>query len=181
MGSHIKQNEIEDAWGPNQTFHEFQVLRNDTEFLVIVSEVEGYGAYCEDYSIYLNVDVVTGDLVELSDLYTKSGLIFLDSILMNRKQDEIKKNLLELDSKKSNWSKANLNELECVRSVLTDCYTGSVIANVNFAYLKDSIVFQLGRCSNHAMLACDPIGDFYFKFPVLLFQNELKEERLKSK
>jgi len=125
------------------------------------------GAYCEKFSSIYNFDLSNGRLVELSEIFSEEGMESLEVQLNNLKTDVIKEHMSTLSQYKSNIKSASEGLFyEDALAVYANCKPEVNLNYVQFFITKNTIRFELERCSNHVLRALDELGafDFYFKF-----------------
>lgn len=172
--------------GPGSADFGFSVLRNDGRLLALEVDGEGCGAYCEHYTTHYNFDAATGRSVSAADIFTPAGAAALQKQDLAKRLAEYKRAIAALDKdaaanrkKKgiaTRWPQprpdgrqdedeeriASAIEMyeRCMESMRSPDY--GKYFKPGHTPLKidgDSVTFLYGRCSNHAMLALDEVGD----------------------
>jgi len=156
----------------------FSVTRNDARILTILFDVEGCGAYCENYTTSYSFDSKTGKLLGLSELFTAKGMTHLQKQLEKGKRAEYRKMLATLQQDlQAAYRKREqpdiINDLqerirlnrECLGEGIHNDRTPRIKADpyqfdYDFELNKKTILLKSGRCSNHAMRALDDVGDY---------------------
>ena len=143
---------------------EYRILRNDNSVFSIKFDFEGCGAYCEHSDLPLAFDATTGRRLQSMDLFSAAGRKALFRTIKTQNQAAIRKQLA-LSQRAKPTKNRTQDELDQATSMYQSClqessydYTGAM------HFLSDAIVFIHGRCSNHAMLALDDLGDLRNRF-----------------
>ncbi|CAD6514379.1 hypothetical protein ACFQ3P_04515 [Paraburkholderia sabiae] len=182
----IEEPKVHD--GPPQDISDFSfsVLRNDDRILALEVDAEGCGAYCEQYSRQYNFDAATGRALFASDLFAPAGGTALLRQNLAERLTEYRRAIASLNrdavaNRKKNgiatpWPQPRLDgkqdqEEERVASTVSmyercmepmqspDYAKYYTLANTSLEIGRESVTFVYGRCSNHAELALDDVGD----------------------
>jgi len=145
----------------------YVVLRNDARVLSLRIEGEGCGAYCESFSTSHAFDAATGRHLEPDDLFTASGLAEISRQIRANNIARLRKEIAALGGKarsadEDREDKAALYTA-CLEERQDPAYqqierTGSMEIDAK------GVVFEQGRCSNHAMRALDDLDAFSTRF-----------------
>lgn len=139
-----------------QSEFSYEIERFDDKFISLSIEYNGTGAYSEYYHSYFTFVEATGEHVSLEDIYYSGSLLQFGEIVSQRCVQEIDEFLEGIDP--SDEYAADQMDM------YADCkewLNGDGMPTSRF-YLTDStIVFVVGRCSNHAMAALDDVWEFY--------------------
>lgn len=162
----------------------FTVTRNDDRILSIAFDVEGCGAYCENYNIYYSFDVKTGALLKPDALFTANGINRLEQLLGRAKGAEHRKLLATLRQDlhaayQRQEQPDTINDLQERISLNSECIgegrhtdrtprvteTGQGFGYDKFEFGEKTFRLTRERCSNHAMRALDDVGDYTLELP----------------
>jgi hypothetical protein len=141
--------------------------RNKTipEILSLALEGEYVGAYPEGFTIYFNFDTGTGNKISLKDLFTENGQGAIVRMLNENVSKTIKDHLDSLKNKPLS-PPANDEDVEMRNDAIAmyeDCLETTMdykLTDYSFLFDKNNIVFERGRCSNHAMRPLDELDRF---------------------
>jgi len=162
----------------------FTVTRNDDRILSIAFDVEGCGAYCENYDVYYSFAVKTGDLLKPDALFTANGMNNLAQLLGRAKGAEHRKLLATLRQElhtayQRHEQPDTITDLQERISLNSECIgegrhtdrtprvaeTGPGFGYDKFAFGETTFRLTRERCSNHAMRALDDVGDYTLELP----------------
>ena len=133
--------------------------------LNISIEIEGCGAYCENYTRNFNFDLTTADDISLRDIVTQEGIKKLERDIRDRSIKQIETAISKLAKSKEPEDVEALNMYkECLVERKREKFYFKLDRGVEFKLSKDKIIFTHDRCSNHTMRALDDIGDFVNSF-----------------
>lgn len=147
---------------------DYSVLRNDERIFSVLFDAEGCGAYCESFQRPLAFDAESGRLLTDLDLFTDAGrqALIVEIAKRNRKaiQDQIKK-LQETEPSKAEHPE----DIDTAIAMYKECLSRwqskawhNWIGSMEFHPAE--LIFVDGRCSNHALLALDELGDLRNSF-----------------
>ncbi len=140
----------------------------------------GTGAYSEDFVHFENFDLTTGNPIVVSDLFSQDGLRNIGEVLDLKVRREIRNFLVEL---KNNVNDKTLSDEHRELSqhqidLYEDCLDHKIWGNIRMYemyFSADSIYFERGRCSNHAMRAMDDLYTFKNSFKITQIQDLLSD------
>ncbi len=137
----------------------------------------GTGAYTESFETNYNFDLHTGDPILLDNLFTAEGLRLITKNVTLSVKQQVEDVLAKLNAPDSKNSPAtDGGELDDEISMYETCLQGLGDAEseiYSYYFNNDSITFVIGRCSNHADMALDEIGNFYIGFPLSAIKQYL--------
>jgi hypothetical protein len=155
---------------------EFSVTRNDRIFTVEFG-TEGCGAYCERYEQVFSFDAQTGWHITAADLLTEAGQDDVLRLLRKQKiaaySEELSKNRAGLQVQPGEKvTKEAIDDLKDRIELDADCLERAKesIARESLRWYrinpaKNALLVTASRCSNHAMLALDDVGEVSVRIP----------------
>lgn len=150
------------AYSGTTSFYNWKRQTTNPNILSLSQEAESVGAYPEGYTSYHNFDARTGSAIGLEDMFTKNGLNALRKTLNQQVKNTIEDYVAEL--KKSGQDSAYSQEEKDEQiGMYETCLEGVLdyeMEYYSFYFSSDSIVFERGRCSNHAMRALDDLDNY---------------------
>ena len=179
-----KQDSIifERDWPTKQNFHgrqffEFEILENNAHLLVIETSYEWCSAYCEFSSSHYVFDAVNGNLVELSELFTKTGYeiyeekvkaarrLRLQNEIIQTYQDEAELAQSIKEEARPEYAESmalDLDDMREERGIYEACILDIKEYPLYGSYYisERSIVSTRVRCSAHINQGLDNVGDF---------------------
>lgn len=158
-----------------QEFYGYQVLLNRNGILSLSEDIEGCGAYCETYSSYVNINLITGDPIRIEEILQQKGLEELNNDLTKIKQDILDSAIAQThreikehpEDKEMLLEEIEIYE-ECSREVTRNEMR-------NFTIEPKGLSFKIGRCSNHAMRALDELWTISIDVDLAEYETELTE------
>lgn len=128
--------------------------------------LETCSAYCELQTIPLSFDLTNGAKISLNDLFAQKTIVELNTQVRKNIRAQIDTFLVQHPESKdeSFYTTCATPDMENPE------YPGYVKA---FALQKDKLVFLNGRCSSHAELTSDGLGDFTTTIPIMALRNQL--------
>jgi hypothetical protein len=150
---------------------EFQLTRNDGRGLTITFDIEGCGAYCENYEQVYNFDARNGRLLALEDLFASASLSAVAARIGKDRErsyaDQLKRLKKEIAAAKKTPAKAEVDDLqqridlnqECLENEKNKPRDASSLRYARFSLADNGLVLRTERCSNHASRALDDVGD----------------------
>jgi len=135
---------------PRLIVYSFEIEQK-AKFISVYMQMEGCGAYCEEFDTRKIFLTQNGQIVTAKSLFTKQGLKEFNNINHKNIQKTIKQFLK---------NKIDKEQRELYDNCLERDYTGKIFEYSNFSIDKDRFTIYSERCSNHAMRALDDIGDF---------------------
>jgi hypothetical protein len=137
----------------------------------------GTGAYTESFETSYNFDLRTGNPILLNNLFTADGLKSITKNVNLSVKQQVEDVLAKLNAPDSKNSPAtDGGELDDEISMYETCLQGLGDAEseiYSYYFNNDSITFVIGKCSNHADMALDELGDFYIGFPLSAIKQYL--------
>lgn len=133
---------------------DFEVKENSARILSIQIDREGCGAYCESYSTYYNFDASTGEQIQLSNIFSEAGLAKLSEEIVAEQKSMIAELIATADESESP---------EAVREMFQACLefiTSAHACDRGFLLRDGNLYFYGSRCSSHALLGLDELGEF---------------------
>lgn len=143
---------------------DFEVLRNDANVLSFAFNGEGCGAYCEPFQLPLAFDSNSGRLLTASDLFSAEGRKKLFEEIGKRNQNTIRRHIAKLKGSAKDFDSAEDQAIaigvfeECLERWRPDSQFDDRVGEMELR--SKELVFINGRCSNHATMALDDLGDF---------------------
>lgn len=151
---------------------EYELLRHDDRVLSIKFDVEGCGAYCENYAAIYSFDARNGYALDLRDLLTPAGHAAASRrVVEHRKRlysEQIKSQKKELAAQrkradpaeaiKDTEDRIELNQ-GCLEYEQGADRAKDILNYARFSLNGGGIVLNTGRCSNHAQRALDDVAD----------------------
>jgi hypothetical protein len=151
---------------------EFELARHDDRVLSIKFNVEGCGAYCENYEVSYSFDARNGYALDLRDLLTPAGQAAASRrVVEHRKRlygEQVKSLKKELAAQRKRGEPAEaikdtedrieLNE-GCLDYEQAADRAKDILTYARFSLEGGGLVLKTGRCSNHALRALDDVAD----------------------
>lgn len=175
----IKKSIFENVWGTSKdgiipmSDVSYKVLYNAGNILSLAIEAEGCGAYCEHFTRYYCFHTKTGKKIRITDLLTKRGIQLLSDSIVLRKQNILKKKLLEIEDSLSSAAVIADNDSKEYFLQMKELYENCLAATdfINFEYtefyiIKSKMYFILNRCSAHYNRAIDELDVFILAFTI---------------
>ncbi|MBO6186168.1 MAG: hypothetical protein J6O88_16035 [Chryseobacterium sp.] len=141
-------------------FYGWGKLETPKNILSIAMSGEASGAYPEDFDIWKNFDLRTGNLINAKDLFQPNSIKTVEGLIQKNIKKEVNDFLAALKSEKDP-SEEVLDQI----AIYEDCFTNFTLDGIEYYFAKDKIRFIAGRCSNHAMRALDELGSHVVEFP----------------
>lgn len=154
---------------------DYRVLLNNGKVLVLATEGEYCGAYCEEGTQYYNFDAITGKQLNIEDIIKPTSLKNLQNKVYKARVTTMQKNIKVLqkqvaaDEKKGKKYEEE-DDPESKILLYETCITESAGLNKDIGYNYELEQFSINdkgftfthdRCSNHAMRALDDIDVFH--------------------
>jgi hypothetical protein len=161
---------------PSLSFLKYKVTILNSKLYSVTFYTESCGAYCEEFSISYNFDLLNGKEIIIDSILTDSGKKSLLEKLNNQREKKLKKAIEEL--KKEQTSNTEENDLEERIELLQSCLEKTSITSlefIDFKFEKKNINLFSDRCSNHAMRALDEVGRFEYSFKIDEINNLLNK------
>jgi hypothetical protein len=132
----------------------YRIIENSSKIFSIEFNKEGCGAYCEGFSSYYSFDANTGALLKLDQILTETGFHQLRKEVIEERRTLIQQSIEQADSTEEGME---------MKEMYTQCldYITELSFNPLAFYVDNGKIVLLGsRCSSHAQLAIDEIGEF---------------------
>jgi hypothetical protein len=178
----VKLSDDEQRTTPSASY---KVLRQDARVLSLALELEGCGAYCENYQRAFAFDLRDGRLLTAGDLFTPEGLKALQprlaaqrAALIQQQIRRLKHTLAAAQQAKRRPEEGDDDALLMYQDCLRNWLPGADpvyrhLGDEQMAVGPQHLSFTAGRCSNHAMRALDDIGDFHNRLPLTSLRAQL--------
>ncbi|WP_045500852.1 hypothetical protein [Chryseobacterium sp. StRB126] len=134
-------------------FYSWKKLETPKNILSIGMDGEASGAYPENFTIWKNFDLRTGNFINAQDLFQANSIKTIEHLLEQKVKKRVNDFLAELKSAKN-----PPEETEEQIGLYEGCYTEQSLDDIQYFFGKDKLTFVAGRCSNHAMRALDDLG-----------------------
>lgn len=140
-------------------FYSWEKLETPKNILSIGMDGEASGAYPENFSIWKNFDLRTGNFINAHDLFQAGSVKTIERLLEQKVKKRVNDFLAELKSEKN-----PPEETEDQIAIYEGCFTEQSLEDIQYFFGKDKLTFVAGRCSNHAMRALDDLGNHELEF-----------------
>lgn len=140
-------------------FYSWEKLETPKNILSIGMDGEASGAYPENFSVWKNFDLRTGNFINAQDLFQASSVKVIEKLLEQKVKKRVNDFLTQLKSEKN-----PSEETEDQIAIYEGCFTEQSLDNIQYFFGKDKLTFVAGRCSNHAMRALDDLGSHELEF-----------------
>lgn len=155
---------------------DFELINSSANILTINTMVEGCGAYCETYNIYISFDLANGTNIDLDDILSPRAI----SLLNQKVREDIRHQITAFIAKQQTLPMAqrtkNDDEYVDYQQFYAGCWA-MTMDDINyvsqFSLEKGKLVFSNGRCSNHASRALDELGEFTTKIAITEVADQL--------
>ncbi len=134
-------------------FYSWEKLGTPKNILSIGMDGEASGAYPENFSVWKNFDLRTGNFINVQDLFQAGSIKVIERLLGQKVKKRVNDFIAELKSVKN-----PPEETEDQIGVYEGCSTEPSLDDIQYFFGKDKLIFVAGRCSNHAMRALDDLG-----------------------
>lgn len=152
-------------------FYKWKKLETPKNILSLSMDGEASGAYPEGFSDWNNFDLRTGNYINIQDIFETSSVEAIEKIVNQNVADKIQNFLTELksntDHEDDEKEQIRMYE-ECLESV-----KGGKLEYSKLFFGKDKLTVVRERCSNHAMLALDDLGQYEIEIPYKDLQQYL--------
>ena len=152
---------------------DFELTRLDARVLTLRFDIDGCGAYCEEYSTSYSFDLRNGRMLHSADLFTKAGMRNVATAMHKEKRRLYKGQITELqqalraEQMKPSPDRENLDDLqerlelnqECLARTQEYARRDNASFHYSWSFLPQHALLHAGRCSNHASRALDDVGD----------------------
>ncbi|MBL3549265.1 hypothetical protein J2787_002783 [Chryseobacterium rhizosphaerae] len=147
-------------------FYSWEKRETPKNILCLAIDGEASGAYPENFMIWKNFDLRTGNLINIQDLFQPNAVKVVEGIIQKRIRKNINDFLTQLRSEK-NPSQDVLDQI----ALYEGCYTDYTLDGIKFFFTEEKLKFIAGRCANHAMRALDELDDHVIEFPYKELEN----------
>lgn len=144
-------------------FLDYAVVENNHKYITLTIQSEYCGAYCEYGNASHSFDVTHGTRIQLEDIFLPKALAQLEKEVktdirstINALIKEQKKNPVPIEQQNEDY--VDYQEFYGSCWVMSDSST--LDFTKAFSLKNGKLVFQNGRCSNHAGRALDELGEF---------------------
>ncbi|QZT37926.1 hypothetical protein K5X82_03255 [Halosquirtibacter xylanolyticus] len=159
---------------------DYSILSNTPSVLSIEFCYDTMGAYPDYHIAYLNFNAATGNILDLSQLFTSEGVRHLNDEVSRTLNASIKSELLNMVTSEG-LKKEEIEEQGEVLFQLTECNATHEI--IKFGIKEDRIIMNKGRCLPH-VIQCYDINwtiemlfkDLYISYFSTTGQKLLKEK-----
>ena len=166
----------QDNYSGTTSIYGWKQLRTNPNVLSLSVDGEATGAYSEGFTTYYNFDLRNGDRITLKDLFTEEGLKSITKELNQHVKKELEDFIASAKNnaasqKQSDEDRENTEEQI---AMYEDCLSGALdyeAGYYSFYFSNDSLVFERGRCSNHAMQALDDLDRFDIPMAVTALED----------
>lgn len=146
-------------------FYAWEKYKTPKNIVSFTMEGVATGAYPEEFKIYKNFDLQTGNPILIKEIFTPKGLLAVNKMLNQKVKKEITDYLFqaEKDSKSATLNDEEKQYFSEQLSMYEECLEGienNTMDYYSFYFSGDSIIFSRGRCSNHARRALDDLDVF---------------------
>lgn len=154
---------------------DYTVEYQDSKILTLNFFVEGCGAYCELYTVPLSFDLASGAIITLEDLFSPATIHQLNLRVRKDIRAQITTFVERHKSQSPEQIKEEKGEDFNYEQFYASCatYEDELLYVDSFSLQNGNLVFLNGRCSNHANLALDELGDFTTKIAVATLNDQL--------
>lgn len=142
------------------SFYSWEKMDTPKNILSIAMDGEASGAYPENFLIWKNFDLRTGNYINAQDLFQPNAVKTVEGIIRKTVKKEINDFLIQLKSD----PKPSEEVLDQI-AIYEGCYTEYTLAGIGYYFAQDKLRFITGRCSNHAMRALDELDSHVVDFP----------------
>jgi hypothetical protein len=156
---------------------EFQLIRNDERVLAIAFDIEGCGAYCENYTQVYNFDARHGRLLALEDLFPPASLTTIANRIGKERERQYVNQLKDLKKQLAAQQKAHakqdaIDDLQQRIEFNQECLEGEKgkprstesLRYTGFSLEGEGVAFNTPRCSAHVNRALDDVSDIVVTF-----------------
>jgi hypothetical protein len=148
---------------------DYEVVINDGKILAISFSGQTEGAYPSPLVEYYQFNVQNGEVILINDILSKSGLLFFEKDVKQKRRALIEQHLLELKSEEQYKKDKEVQEdLPHIKEELIFCNENDDLDN--FSLTKSGITFHKDFCLPHVIQALDADLDIFYSF------NELKDK-----
>jgi len=150
-------------------FYAWEKFKTPKNILSFSMEGVATGAYPEEFKIYKNFDIQTGNPIPMKEIFTSKGLLAVNKILNQKVKITITEYISQTkkDAKSETLNDEEKQYFSEQLSMYEECLEGienNTMDYYSFCFSGDSIIFSRGRCSNHALRALDDLDVFLNAF-----------------
>jgi hypothetical protein len=157
----------------------FSVEVNNSRLLSITFQMESTGAYSENYPLYYNFDLQTGDIIDIKKLFSATSIAQIKKGLIDERKKRIEDAIKEI---RQNYSDSAFREdSSWIYETYAEC--NKETEEQNILIKKNSILFYKEYCFPHVARPFDTDLDIELSFLNLqrYFTLSTKSLLLKSK
>ena len=154
------------------TEYSYEIVENNDRFITITFNGEGCGAYCEGFYTTYNFDSQTGAQLKITDLLTAAGKAFIGQWIACDKNKVINDMIKELKNRQKSGTADEKQDAAEAIEMYTNCKSNgepSSLEYEKFQLADQKMILSSERCSNHARLALDELGEFSYPLPLSNF------------
>ncbi|MFC3159313.1 hypothetical protein SAMN05443633_103232 [Chryseobacterium arachidis] len=138
----------------------WEKMESPKNILSIAMDGEFSGANPEDFSIWRNFDLRTGNLINVKDLFQPNAVKTIEDLIQKSIKKEISDFLAQLKAEK-NPTQEILDQI----ALYEGCYTHHTLGGVGYYFAENKIRFIAGRCANRAKRQLDELDYYVIEFP----------------
>lgn len=146
----------------------FNIENNSSRVFSVSVSGDYTSAYSEHFTLFYSFNSQTGEYITLADLFTTESMERIQKKLAEKRVAEVKEFMQVIDTNEETGAMQYQLYKACIPYLLE--------SNLKYEqfYLTDStITFVHGRCSDHALMALDDLGDYYNSFLLTEVKKEL--------
>ncbi|MDR2237737.1 MAG: hypothetical protein LBE92_16565 [Chryseobacterium sp.] len=140
-------------------FYSWEKMDTPKNILSIAMDGETSGAYPENFMIWKNFDLRTGNLINAKDLFKPDAVKTVEGMIRKRIKKEINDFIAVLKAEPK-----QTEEIQSQIGLYEGCYTDYTFVSIGYYFGKDKVKFITERCSNHAMRALDELAEHVVEF-----------------
>ncbi|AZB18386.1 hypothetical protein EG352_11640 [Chryseobacterium indologenes] len=141
-------------------FNSWEKIESPKNILTIGMDGEATGAYPENFAVWKNFDLRTGNFINAEDLFQPNSVKIVEGIIQKGVKKRISDFLVKLRAEKD-----PTEEVKDQIAIYEDCFTGHTLEYIRYFFGKDKLTFVAGRCSNHASRALDELESHEIVIP----------------
>lgn len=154
-----------------QSDFSFEVLEN-TEHIFSLSVTYLFtGAYSEEQTLYFSFDAVSGEHLNIQDVFLPDKVLLLGKKINDERLLRIEDFLQDIKAEKS-VSQDHKEQVELFESCKGSMAAADILYG-SFYLTGKSVTFIHSRCSPHALMALDELGEFFNEVPLSQFEDFL--------
>ncbi|PWN70117.1 hypothetical protein C1631_008985 [Chryseobacterium phosphatilyticum] len=141
-------------------FNSWEKIETPKNILTIGMDGEASGAYPENFAVWKNFDLRTGNFINAEDLFQPNSAKIVEGIIQKGVKKRISDFLIKLKAEKD-----PTEEVESQIGIYEGCFTDHTLEYLRYFFGKDKLTFVAGRCSNHASRALDELDSHVIEIP----------------